>query len=462
MGKLFSEFRPISFKEWKNKANFDLDGKDFNQVLTYHSLEGISAPPYLSADSKSKKNNHSRISSSDLRFSKSFLLKNDERSIKILRSTLREEFDTIIIYIPEGFSLESLNSVHNLFNRDISLRFESFEEGYLPIIEEWAKKISAGNKIYLNIDPISRLASRGNWQSSEKEDLELLKKAASIKYDNIIPFSIDSSLFQNSGANIIQQVAYTLAISVEYANIIGADFFSGVQYNFAFGSNFFFEIAKISAFDYLIDLIKSKYNIVTENIILGESSLRNKSIYDSHNNLLRSTTEAFSAIISGVDTYANEAFDSTYNAPNKFSGRLAYNQLMILKEEAKINKVDNISEGSYYIDYLKGEISEKALDIFKQIENGGGFLKQLKEGVIQRKVRESALKEQELFNKGELSIVGANSFENKREQMDPKIRKYPFQKIKHQKNIISKITPKRLSEEIEKQRLSEEKRMGLT
>ena len=54
MEELFSEFREISFKEWKNKANYDLGGKDFNQNLNWHGLEGINTPPYFSSDSKIK------------------------------------------------------------------------------------------------------------------------------------------------------------------------------------------------------------------------------------------------------------------------------------------------------------------------------------------------------------------------------------------------------------------------
>jgi methylmalonyl-CoA mutase len=457
MEELFSEFREISFKEWKNKANYDLGGKDFNQNLNWHGLEGINTPPYFSSDSKIKSINHNRTTDSNFKVAKTFILKDDVRSSNILRSVIEEEFDSIKLFIPKGYNLENLLPLENLYSKNIQFEFESFNEEYLSTINTLSIRMNGDNIIYLNLDFINKLAIDGDWIESELKDFDLLKKVSENLSDNIIPFSINTVSYQNSGANIVQQIAYSLAIAVEYANILGKDFFSKVQYNFAFGSNFFFEIAKISAFDYLIDLIKSKYDVKSENIICGESSLRNKTIYDAHNNILRSTTEAFSAIISGVNSFISFPFDYTYNAANKFSGRIAYNQLLILKEEAYINKVDNISEGSYYLDFIKAELAEKSLDIFKQIEKGGGFLLQLKDGVIQRKVNESAVKEQKMFDKGLLHIVGSNSYENKVETMDSFIRKYPFQKYNHRKTIINCIYPKRLSEDIEKLRLKLEK-----
>lgn len=458
MEELFSEFRNISFKEWKNKVNFDLKGKDFNQTLNWHNIEGINVPPYFSAESNIKKSINTRISDYNLKISKTFTLKNDNRSKQILKTILSEELDSIRIFIPSEFELEDLKKIDTLYNKDIQFEFELFVEEYIETISELALKMKSGKMIYLNLDLINRFSSEGNWINSKKEDLELIKKINSIQNDNIIPFSVNTSTYQNAGANIVQQITYALATTVEYVSILDINFFSKVQYNFSFGTSFFFEIAKISVFEHLLNIIKTKYNTFSENIISGESSIRNKTIYDSHNNMLRSTTEAFSAIIAGVNTFTTYGFDSTYNVDNSFASRIGYNQLLILKEEAHINKINNISEGSYYIDYIKNELAEKSLEIFKLIENGGGFLKQLEEGIIGKKIEESNKKEQDLFNKGNSIIIGSNSFINENEKINSSIRKYPFQKYTHQKTIIKKISPKRLSETIEKLRLNSEKK----
>lgn len=451
MRKLFSEFREISFKEWKNKANFDLNGKEFNENLNWNGLDGINVPPYFSPDQKSKRINHNRSSKGKINIAKSFILKNDSRSTSICKSFLNDDFDTVKLFIPKGYKLSEIISTEGLRSKNIQFQFELFTEGYIKEVIELGTKMATGKTIFLNLDIISRLPIEGNWLVSENEDLELLTKVSQLE-KNIIPYSVDSTYYHNSGANTVQQIAYTIATAVEYADLLGSDFFDKVQYNFAVGSNFFFEIAKITVLDYLLNLVKDKYDIKTENVIRCESSFRNKTIYDAHSNLLRSTTEAFSALIANVDTFVSSAFDETYNSANSFSNRLGYNQLLILTEEAYANKVDNIDEGSYYLDFIKHELAEKSLEIFKLIENGGGILKQLKEGIIQRKVNESSRKEQDEFDNSTRSKISSD------EKMDGSIRKYPFMKNIKRKTIFRLIYPKRLSEEIEKDRLKEEKK----
>ncbi len=102
------------------------------------------------------------------------------------------------------------------------------------------------------------------------------------------------------------------------------------------------------------------------------------------------------------------------------------------------------------------EITEKALQIFKEIEKSGGFIKQLFEGTIQRKINDSAQKEQELFDKGELVLLGINKYPNEEDKMKEKLEIYPFIKKKNQQTIIQPIIAKRLAERIEMDRLKGE------
>lgn len=94
------------------------------------------------------------------------------------------------------------------------------------------------------------------------------------------------------------------------------------------------------------------------------------------------------------------AYDALYHKDNEFGDRISRNQLLVLKHESYFDKVSNPADGSYYIESLTQQLSEKALALFKDIEANGGFVTQLVEGTIQRKIQESALKEQELFDSG--------------------------------------------------------------
>jgi methylmalonyl-CoA mutase len=163
-----------------------------------------------------------------------------------------------------------------------------------------------------------------------------------------------------------------------------------------------------------------------------------------------------SAILGGADTIANLPYDALYHKDNEFGDRIARNQLLILKNESYFDKVNNPSDGSYYIENLTHQLAEKALALFKDIEANGGFLKQLNEGIIKRKIQESADKEQELFDTGKEILLGTNKYPNKNDRMKDDLELFPFVKIKPRKTLITPIIEKRLAEKMEQDRLKEE------
>ena len=172
--------------------------------------------------------------------------------------------------------------------------------------------------------------------------------------------------------------------------------------------------------------------------------------------MLRTTTECMSAILGGANTIVNLPYDSIYHKSNEFGERIARNQLLVLKHESYFDKVNNPSDGSYYIESITNQLSEKALDVFKDIENNGGFLSQLKAGTIQRKVKESASKEQQQFDNGEDVLLGSNKHPNTNDKMKNELELYPFVKINSRKTLIEPIIEKRLSEQLEQKRLKDE------
>jgi methylmalonyl-CoA mutase len=224
----------------------------------------------------------------------------------------------------------------------------------------------------------------------------------------------------------------------------------------AVGTNYFFEIAKLRAVRLLFNLISEAYNHSWTCHILVSPTKRNKTLYDYNVNMLRTTTECMSAILGGADTIANLPYDALYHKDNEFGDRIARNQLLILKKESYFDKVNNPSDGSYYIESLTHQLAEKALSLFKDIEANGGFLKQLNEGIIKRKIQESADKEQDLFDSGKEILLGTNKHANKEDRMKHDLELYPFVKIKPRKTLITPIIEKRLAEKIEQERLERE------
>jgi methylmalonyl-CoA mutase len=101
-------------------------------------------------------------------------------------------------------------------------------------------------------------------------------------------------------------------------------------------------------------------------------------------------------------------------------------------------------------------LAEKALILFKDIEANGGFLKQLIEGIIKRKIQESADKEQELFDSGKEVLLGTNKYPNKDDKMKHDLELFPFVKVNPRKTLITPIIEKRLAEKLEQERLGKE------
>lgn len=453
MKKLFDDFDPVSSKQWKQKIQFELDGADYNQTLVWNSPEDIQVRPFYHGDEfKGIAAVHTKASQfkicqnifvHDLAKSNLRALDSIERGAESIRFTIHKE-TVDIAKLLENLPLEKVAIYFNL-------TFLSVD--FVKKIEAFAQKTKA--KIFCNLDPIGQLTKDGNWFATKEktnfETLNLLSTATT----NVSLISINGGLYQNAGANMVQQIAYSLAHANEYFNRI-KNINQPVVFEISVGSNYFFEIAKLRALRMLFGLIAKEYNHNLDCHLLVSPSKRNKTIYDFNVNMLRTTTECMSAILGGADAVANLPYDALYHKDNEFGDRMARNQLLILKHESCFDKVDNPADGSYYIETLTNQLAEKALILFKEIEANGGFLKQLNEGVIKKKIQESANKEQELFDAGKEILLGTNKYPNKKDRMKEELELFPFVKIKPRKTLITPIIEKRLSEKLEQKRLKEE------
>jgi methylmalonyl-CoA mutase len=450
---LFSEFESVSSKQWKQKIQFELKGADYNDTLIWNSPENIKVKPFYHQDDLqdilpiNTKTTEFKICQNIFVYD---LEKSIERAIESIArgaESIRFSIEDETIDVAKLLEKLPLESITIYFNLDfISIDFVSK-------IEVIAKKRNA--KIYCNLDPIGHLAKEGNWfKTKEKNNFETLNSLSKIVSKSSI-ISIDGALYQNAGANMVQQIAYSLAHANEYLNRISI-INQPIVFQISVGTNYFFEIAKLRALRILFNLIAKEYNPNLECHLLVSPTKRNKTIYDYNVNMLRTTTECMSAIIGGADAIANLPYDALYHKDNEFGDRIARNQLLVLKNESYFDKVNNPADGTYYIESITNQLAEKALTLFKDIEANGGFLKQLNEGIIKRKIQESADKEQELFDSGKEVLLGTNKYPNKDDKMKHDLELFPFVKVKPRKTLITPIIEKRLAEKIEQERLGAE------
>ena len=448
---LFDDFDPISSKQWKQKIQFELNGSDYNETLVWNSPEDIQVKPFYHKDEFSK--SYSVVTkASEFKICQNIFVYDVQKSIERAKDSLSRGAESLRFTI-ESELVDVINLLENLplKNVPVYLNLSFISIDFVKKIDDFAltNKIT----IFCNLDPIGQLAKDGNWfTTKEKNNFETLN-LLSKQTKSISLISINATLYHNAGANMVQQLAYSIGQVNEYFNRLDS-IDQPIVFEIAVGTNYFFEIAKLRALRILFSVVAKEYNHNLDCNIVASPTKRNKTLYDYNINMLRTTTECMSAILGGADAIANLPYDALYHKDNEFGDRIARNQLLILKNESYFDKVNNPADGSYYIESLTSQLAEKALTLFKDIESSGGFLKQLNDGIIKRKIQESADAEQNLFDSGKEILLGTNKHPNKQDRMKHDLELFPFVKQNPRKTLIKPIIEKRLAEKTEQERLN--------
>ncbi|HTO36452.1 MAG TPA: methylmalonyl-CoA mutase subunit beta [Flavobacterium sp.] len=450
--KLFQEFESVSSKQWKQQIQFELKGADYNETLIWETPEGIKVKPFYHNDEfENKVSVNTRVS--DFKILQRIYVFDVEKSSKRAKETISRGAESVYFTVEKPET--DLSVLFNKLPKEVTYYVKTLflSEEFSLKVNEFAK----ANKLQIKLllDPIGQLTQDGNWFSNLDTDFSVLNNL-NTKVE--IPFlSIDSGLYQNAGANMVQQLAYTLAHINEYFNRIQLTTDnSQLTVEVSVGSNYFFEIAKLRALRMLFDALKKEYNYDFDCHIIAQPTKRNKTLYDYNVNMLRTTTECMSAVLGGSDAVSNLAYDVLFHKENEFGDRISRNQLLVLKHESYFDKVDNPADGAYYIETLTEQLAEKALELFKDIEKNGGLITQLIEGTIQRKISESAEKEQKMFDEGKEILLGTNKYPNKEDRMKHDLELFPFVKQNPRKTLITPIIKKRLAEKLEQERVEKE------
>ena len=450
---LFKEFDSISEKYWKQQIQFDLAGKDYNTEVNWTSDEGVNVKPFFTDKYKSTNN---FFLPENWNISQEIYLNDEFKSNQEIKKLISQEVYDITIHIhKKNINLDLLFDDIDLTYLNIYFKIEDLSELILSKLDDYAKE----NKslFHLDHDLLGDYLTRGNWKTNYKQEVnrfkDILNKITHFK--SVV--QLKSTYFQEAGANIIQQISYSMSQANEYINLFGKTIIKQLNFEIAIGSNYFFEIAKIQAFRILWKTISNTYGLPINNVhVIAIPTTRNKTIYDYNNNIIRSTSECMAAILGGANSIKNFNYDSIYKNRNEFSKRIAINQLLILKHESHIDKVKNPISGSYYISYLVDEFAKKSFNLFKELDCKSSFLDHLKNGTIQRKIKENSSKEQENYNSKLEILVGSNLYVNMDEKMKQQLETNPFPIRKSKKTLIEPLIKKRLAAESEKIRLDNE------
>ncbi|WP_077416962.1 methylmalonyl-CoA mutase family protein [Chryseobacterium sp. JV274] len=353
------------FSNWESLVKKQLKTEDIYPILEKQNLEGIEVKPFYTEVQKPLVN-----------------LPRVEESTHLVAKYHESLEEEVFAFILD----------HNVENLDQKTLFVNNKElaGHISPKEEdqYFSLIDIFNEKEGNID--DQLAK------------ELLAK------DFKRNICVDISLHQNAGAAIYQQLGIALAKTKELVEAYGAEILNKLIFRIAVGGNYFFEMAKLRAFKIVFNQLSKEYGMDEIPYIFAETSLRNKAVSDNENNLIRSTLELASAMIGGADA----VFTNNYlvNRSTDNSEEISFKQQIVLAYESIINVFEDAVNGSYYIEDITKQFAEKSWALFVEIEEAGGYLKLLKQGVVQKKIYDHAVEEQQWIEEGKIKLIGVNLY----------------------------------------------------
>jgi len=489
--KLFEQFPPVTTKEWMAKINCDLKGADFNKKLVWKTNEGFDVMPFYRMEDIENLMYINTLPG-DFPFVRGTKIRDNswkvrqnievsdyaEANLKAL-DILMKGIDSLGFIITDPESVNGDNFEKLLKNIHIELIEINFLcNGKAKEILALISKISGERGIpaseihgAIEADPLGRLMTNGTLCVTAEtgfDYLAALTESASF-FSNLRTIHLNGSDFNNAGADIVMELGLAISMGNEYLSQLTerglkADLAaSRIRFSLGTGSNYFSEIAKLRAARLLWSVVQKGYNIeegVAIKMDIHSVTTRwNKTVYDPYVNMLRTQTEAMSAILGGADSMTVEPFDKVFRQPDEFSERIARNQQLILKEEAYFDKVADPAAGSYYIENLTALIAENSWKLFLEIEDAGGFLAALKSGLIQRKLSESAENRKKDVATRKITLLGTNQYPNNSESLSSSVdTDIVFAKQTHEEEmIVDPILKFRASEDFEKLRIAVDK-----
>jgi methylmalonyl-CoA mutase len=232
--------------------------------------------------------------------------------------------------------------------------------------------------------------------------------------------SISGYHMQEAGANLVQELGFTLADGREYVKTAiarGMDvdaFAPRLSFFFAIGMNFFMEVAKLRAARLLWHRIMSDFSAKNPASLMLRTHCQTSGVslqeQDPYNNVVRTAYEAMSAALGGTQSLHTNSLDEAVALPSDFAARIARNTQLILQEETGITHVADPLAGSYYVESLTAQMAEAAWALIEEVEALGGMTKAVASGMPKLRIEESAARRQAMVDRGEEVIVGVNKY----------------------------------------------------
>lgn len=402
MENLFAQFKSITAAEWKAQLIKDLKDVPFEE-LVWHNENGFDLKPFYTGEDVNT--TYAPVfSHTAWHVAVRPLLASDEELNKQLLNNLAGGADAICI---------------DLKNRNLEVLFKDIRLDFIhtTVVASATELMSFVNyveKFYpnqkLSVSALPR-------EFSAATELEAFLKAGSkLANHNAFLYGADVLHWHNQNCSAAIEIALVYLQLVEYAQLDNLPNAAPVI-RVGVSADYFVQMAKLRAIRRLWELFKPEFNTADLPFIIAETSLTNKTLSDRYNNLLRSTVEAMAAVAGGCNALVVHPFDVLFGNSSSLPERMAINQQHILREESYFDKVSDLACGSYYVEHLTDRLADSALQIFKTIEQKGGYFAALNSGELNHLVAASANVAEQNLHQGKQIVIGVNKFKNEKEQV---------------------------------------------
>ena len=453
---LFEDFAPTSKEQWTQQVIKDLKGAAF-ETLEYTTADGIKVEPFYTPEDIAEP--QPLFSHTDWEVCDSIeVFEGETANLYALDYLNKGATGLILQMLGSSVDFEELFKEISIQYIAIQLEIYRYPQEMLSDFNEYLedKFIDRTSlNLTINFDPLSHLLYAGNWLQDEQTDCGNFRQLV-VQNDHTRNLCVNGEIYHNAGASTGYEIGCMLAHANEYLGWLDDDATkANVQLNVATGPDYFMEIAKLRALRKVFALLLQQYGANDQIYIHATSAERNLTIYDHHNNLLRTTTGAMAAVAGGCNSLQVLPFNNPYEQSNDFGERLARNTQLILKSESYFDKVSDVAAGSFFIEKLTEELAQKGWAYFQEIEAAGGLLESLKKNIIQDRIAAFAAAEQQLFDEGKKVLVGTNKYPSGLQKMKDELNTIIIQEPRVG-NVIQPLQAIRLAAKMEQARIDAE------
>lgn len=432
----FDEFKVPTYEEWKQAAEVALKGAPFDKKMFTPTFEGITLQPIYTAENVAElKDCHAFPGAQDfLRGVKSAPQHGhlweiaqgvDARCPRRAGELAAEELKRgataihpVLDYsstrgmdVPacerRGVSICSLEHLEKFFAaadpsaHELHVAAGASALPMLGMIAAWCEKRGvalSSLKGCVGADPVGSLARDGSLSRSLDSLYDEMAQTllwAENHQCALRTILIRGSVYANAGASAVQETACALADAVAVVRAmaergIAPDVTARhLRFEVGLGANFFMEIARLRALRVLWAYVARAFGCEGESAkvnVIAETSPFTVTVYDPYVNILRTSTQAFSAAVAGVDSMNVNCFDWAVRPATEQARRIARNQQIMMQTEFNFDAAVDPAGGSWYVETLTRQVEDRVWELFQKVEAEGGLVKALQSGLIQNEI----------------------------------------------------------------------------